>query len=173
MMMKTNDLLADYLHRVEGDAPLTFGPPKKSEADRAQLAQERAALIGRLEAKALTHGKLLAAVVVGYFILLAGGLVLVFVFASTPKTLTVVLGGNFLSLSGIVVGLRSLWREKVMLDMLVCVLPELEASEAVKLVQSVYFSRALGGRTTAGGTSKAAVRGRHTHATQAPGVDQN
>ena len=70
------------------------------------------------------------------------GVILGVRYAHNPKVLAAILGGDFLSLIGVVAGLRSTWQDATKLDMLLCFLPEIDALEAVKVIQALYYSGA-------------------------------
>ena len=87
------------------------------------------------------------------FGLFVAALIVVFKLIHSPQALTTVLGGSLLSLLVIAWQLRSMWRERVAVELLLVLLPELKPEAALRAVEAMYFSslrkphRASFGRT--------------------------
>ena len=57
-----------------------------------------------------------------------------------PKVMSGVLGGSFVSLSGLILGLRSLWRQKAAVDFMLYAIPSLSPQEVINLAKAMYFA---------------------------------
>ena len=140
--MSTKQMFEEFLRSSGADRPVAMGPASDPGPDRALLEKRRDALISRAEVGARFSRYLVALIFIAYLVLLVVGVILGVRYAHNPKVLAAILGGDFLSLIGVVAGLRSTWQDATKLDMLLCFLPEIDALEAVKVIQALYYSGA-------------------------------
>jgi hypothetical protein len=140
-------LYEDYLRRVGGLEPVTLGGNRRTMASAA----ETEALIGRLAAASRSNRALGATVTVLHVLVFVVGMALTWHYHQSPKILAATVTGTMVAFIGVTVRLQSFWREKATMDVLVSVLPTLTADEAVKAIQSLYFSQkqTRGGRRSA------------------------
>lgn len=68
---------------------------------------------------------------------------LIYSSANTSVGIAAVTGGGLVSMLGVVRIMRHMWQDHASIDLLLAVLPEFGADDAVKLIESYYFSRQL------------------------------
>jgi hypothetical protein len=109
-------------------------PPPKREFDKAtfmeSLSRERGFNRGIIVALVALH--------VALFIVSIGFAVY---YRDNLTTIGAILGGSILSLLGIAKALQQVWREKVIMDVLVASIPNLSGDSVVKVVESIYYER--------------------------------
>jgi len=129
-----------YLKGRQGLEATKLGP-SENQIKIPALDADRRELIARLHRREKTGNQVLWVTVSAYLVILAGGFILAFLQRDQPTTLRPVLGGAFLSL--IIVGhaLRSLWRDKSKLDLLLEVVPVLSSDQLVLMLQAFYFGQ--------------------------------
>jgi hypothetical protein len=136
--MKVQTILGDYLHRTGALKPIKLGEP-----DRAITVTEedRKLLFEHLLIQARFNNRMVIAVTVLHFALFILATVLVYYYRESFNIVAAILGGSVLSLLTITKSLIGLWREKWMIDILVNLLPNLTAVQALTFVKNLYHSQ--------------------------------
>jgi hypothetical protein len=134
-MKRLNDVIESFLKGDESlrAAPYLGGPPRKVSADKVNF------LTDQLKAAATQNGRTATILIILYIAMLIGGFVIVFTLYHNPKLMRGALGGSFLSLLGILTGLRSIWREQSQFNVMIALLPSLSPEEAIKVVETYYY----------------------------------
>ena len=97
--------------------------------------------VDRLIKQDKLNNLLLFSIALLYFAIFGLALVLVYYYRTSSSTVLSILGGSVASLLPITWGLKSLWKEKSLLDILIKVLPNMSPEEAVNLIKVYYFSK--------------------------------
>jgi hypothetical protein len=116
------------LHSLAGLTPPLVDP---DVTRRERLVQE----LGVLQRRS---NPLLWIAVITHVSLLVAAYLLLFYFRRQPGVMATLSGGSIVALLAIARGLSSLWKERVLLGVLVATIPQLTAGDAVKLAQTVY-----------------------------------
>lgn len=136
-MARLQTVLEKFLNEASSLKPPHLGdepPSPKREVDKVafleSLSQERGFNRGIIIALVALH-VVLFAVSIGFAAY----------YRDSPTTIGVILGGSILSLLGITKGLQQVWREKVIMDVLVASVPNLSGDSLVKFVESIYYEK--------------------------------
>ena len=140
--MTVNSILSEYLSRVAGLESVPLGPGRNSKAG-SEIQEKTQHLLERLERTRKFNDKLAIGLIAMFVALFLTGVWLVIQFLNNPAMLRTLLGGNLLSLGGVIYGLRLVWREKTFIDLLLTIIPEVEPAEALKVIQAIYFKTLL------------------------------
>jgi hypothetical protein len=138
-MANLKTVLGEYLRAVGAtEAAQLGGKPKVDVTPKDNLL-----LIDRLRQKAGINNSLVIALMVLHFLIFFLAAALVYYQRESPNNIKVILGGSLLSLLALTRSLAGLWRDKTKMDMLVVIIPSLSPQEAVKAIQSIYYSSAV------------------------------
>lgn len=128
-------VLGSYLEKVGGLERASLGEAKAISVNPGDQQQ----LLGQLHRESKFNNRLIVCVTVLHFLLFILAAALVFYHRDSPKVISLILGGSFLSLLPVINSLSRLWREKSAIDMLGVILPTLTPEQSIKVIQSIYF----------------------------------
>ena len=134
--------IGDLLRDVDALDPVVLGGrPKKSRLDE----NTKRAFIERLEAMRTTNSRFVLGVAILYGLVTLASLALLFLSSTTEVASTrLCLGGGVASLGAMLLGLRGLWRDKSLLDVTLCTIPELDDEQAIVSLLSIYYAHTAG-----------------------------
>lgn len=137
-MNNTLSILEDSLNEWGALKPIKLGGERKAIVLSAENKQM---FVDRLIKQDKLNNLLLFSIALLYFAIFGLALVLVYYYRTSSSTVLSILGGSVASLLPITWGLKSLWKEKSLLDILITVLPNMSPEEAVNLIKVYYFSK--------------------------------
>jgi hypothetical protein len=135
-MADYRDLIKNYVVNLKLNAAAPLG----GETPQIVEATERLAI--ELQRQHSRNQTIVWVTTVLWVVLFVVGIGLVWQYRDRPDSLTVVLGGNALVLSGIMIGLRRLWLDASTIGALLAILPGLTPTERAKVLFAFYL-RAL------------------------------
>jgi hypothetical protein len=149
-MRNLEKIFKQYLDAVGGREPVELGGGPKvdltSSEGKGLLARENANFVKRLsQASSFNKRLVLSLTVLHFLIFLVAAAFLVLHYRDSPTGVTSVFGGSVVSLLGLTTGLRVVWRNKVTMDLLIAILPNLAPDQQLSAVQSLSFGQ-LGSR---------------------------
>jgi hypothetical protein len=136
-MARTTNIITEFLRNIGALEPVRLGPSKKVVAISAE---EKRLLVDRLTRAATIANSLVIVITALHITLFGVAIWLVYFYRNVPTLVSIMLGGSLLSLLSIARGLKEVWREKWSSDMLVALLPNLTADEAIKVMKIVMYS---------------------------------
>ena len=124
---------------VLAEASASTAPPLGEEANQIDPAKVTPKLVSGLQTLQGTDRHLILVLVVLICVLFSMGLGLVIYYRENPTRVSMVLGGNYLSLLVIVGFLRRIWLEKRTIDALLVIVESLKPAEAAKTLVDFHF----------------------------------
>lgn len=135
-MNKLDNILSSFLDANGRFQPSVAGPGDgitSSEASKAKF-------VARLLNESKFNRVLVIVILLMFTVIFALGIYFALYYRDKPATMGTIFGGTFLSLLTIVYKLQQLWKEKSKIDYLLILIPNLSATDALKVVETLLYT---------------------------------
>ena len=138
-MITLNSILKEFLENTCRLKEVPLGHEQNKLPD--SIDEYIQFLLIQLRRRVILNNRIMYSVITMYFILFGLGLMIIFFFLSSPKTVPLIFGGSsFIGLIAVVKGLTSLLKDSCRAEDLSTFIPELAPKEVVKIIESLYYS---------------------------------
>lgn len=136
-MKRLSKIFQEFLKRTGGSEEITLG----KHVELLATEEHKNWFMGQLRENARINRTFVNVLIILHIAVLAGAVVLCVYWREKTSYIVAALGGSGIGVSIIILnGLRKLWREKVIIETVIAMLPTLPPKEAVEAIQSIFYS---------------------------------